>query len=135
MILVDAGPLVAIFDRDDRDHRRCASALEGLSAPMVTTWPALAEAMYILGDRTGWPGQDALWSLVLRQDLKLHGIDEPALRRARDLMNRYRGVPMDLADATLVAAAETLRTNRIFTLDADFGIYRMKGGKSFEVVP
>ncbi len=135
MILVDAGPLVAILDRGDQDHRTCASAIENLSAPMLTTWPALTEAMYILGDRTGWPGQDALWSLLLRQDLTLHGIDEPALRRARDLMNRYRNVPMDLADATLVAAAEALGQKRIFTLDADFGIYRMKGRKTFDVVP
>ncbi len=135
MILADAGPLVAILDRDDQDHGDCAAALEELSAPMVTTWPALSEAMYILGDRTGWAGQDALWSLILRHDLKLHAIDEPALHRARDLMNRYRSLPMDLADATLVVAAESLRVNRIFTLDADFRVYRLKSRRSFEIVP
>jgi uncharacterized protein len=135
MILADAGPLVAILDRDDQDHRAAASALERLSSPLVTTWPALAEAMYILGDRTGWAGQDALWSLILRHDLMLHPIDQAGLRRSRDLMHTYRSVPMDLADATLVAAAEELGQKRIFTLDADFRVYRLKGKKAFEIVP
>ena len=135
MILVDAGPMVAILDRGDQDHPTCMSALERLTSPLVTTWPALAEAMYILGDRTGWAGQDALWALVLRGDIRLHPIEEQALQRSRDLMHRYRSVPMDLADATLVAAAEALRQRRIFTLDADFRVYRMQGRKPFEIVP
>ena len=111
------------------------SAIERLASPLITTWPALAEAMYLWGDRAGWPGQDLLGRLIMRRDLVLHPLDEPALRRSRDLMKRYQSVPMDLADATLVAAAEELGATRIFTLDADFRIYRLKGQKPFELVP
>jgi predicted nucleic acid-binding protein len=135
VILVDAGPLVAILDRDDQDHRACAAALERLAVPLVTTWPAMTEAMYILGERTGWASQVYLWSLVLRRDLLLHHLEEPALRRSRDLMHTYRNVPMDLADATLVAAAEELGQRRIFTLDTDFRVYRLKGRRAFEIIP
>ena len=42
---------------------------------------------------------------------------------------------MDLADASLVVAAETLRLSRIFTLDTDFYIYQREGNQPFEVVP
>jgi predicted nucleic acid-binding protein len=50
-------------------------------------------------------------------------------------MDKYRSVPMDLADATLVALAESLGQKKIFTLDSDFEIYRMTGRKSFDIVP
>jgi hypothetical protein len=51
------------------------------------------------------------------------------------LMERYSDTPMDLADASLVAAAETLGLRRIFTLDSDFHFYRIGGSAPFEVVP
>jgi hypothetical protein len=47
VILVDAGPLIALLDRDDRDHERCVETLSGLTGPMLTTWPAVTEAIYL----------------------------------------------------------------------------------------
>jgi uncharacterized protein len=51
------------------------------------------------------------------------------------LMDRYRDQPMDLADASIVAAAEHLGTRRLFTLDGDFRIHRLADGSAFEIVP
>lgn len=51
------------------------------------------------------------------------------------LMEKYSDTPMDLADASLVAAAESQGLHRIFTLDDDFRVYRIKGTTAFEVVP
>ena len=135
MTLTDAGPLVALLDRGEVDHQRCVAALSGLSAPMLTTWPALTEAMYLLGDAGGWQGQHALWSLIERSDLAVANLDEALMRRSRALMAKYADRPMDLADATLVALAESLRLSRIFTLDSDFTNYRLRGRKAFEIVP
>lgn len=135
MTLVDAGPLIAIIDRNDDDHEPCVQALSRLTAPLVTTWPAFTEAMYLLGDRVGWMGQERLWQLAVRGDLNLAATGEQELERVRDLMERYRDLPMDLADATLVALAESLRLRRIFTLDSDFRVYRMNGRRAFEIVP
>ena len=50
-------------------------------------------------------------------------------------MEKYSDTPMDLADASLVAAAEGLGLHRIFTLDSDFQVYRINGSTAFEVVP
>src|SRR5439155_8046378 len=125
MTLADAGPLIALIDRDDDDHTAFVRALPRLSSPLITSWPAFTEAMYLLGDRVGWVGQEHLWRLVLRNDLSLMPIGLESLPRIHDLMEKYRDVPMDLADASLVALAESLRLNRIFTLDSDFRIYRI----------
>lgn len=135
MTLVDAGPLVAILDRNDVGHRRCVGALSELVGPMLTTWPAFTEAMHLIGARGGWRSQDKLWRLVLRNDLHIEAIDAPGLKRASELMQRYRDLPMDLADATLVVLAEARKVSRIFTLDKDFRVYRLHGRRAFEIVP
>jgi predicted nucleic acid-binding protein len=50
-------------------------------------------------------------------------------------MHKYRDLPMDLADASVVAAAETLGTRRIFSIDGDFLVYQRLDREPFEVVP
>lgn len=103
---------------------------------MITTWPVLTEAMYLLGDAGGWKAQNSLWTLLTRGDLVLDELDEELLRRSRSLMQKYSDRPMSLADATLLAVAEKLGVNRIFTLDSDFDFHRRRGGRErFERVP
>jgi hypothetical protein len=133
--LVDAGPLVALIDRSDADHRRCVEVLDEISPPLLTTWPAFTEACYLLGNRAGWAGQDALWRMAARDDLLIADLTPPLRQRSRDLMEKYRDTPMDLADATLVAIAEQRRLRRVFTLDRDFSVYRLRGRRSFDVFP
>jgi predicted nucleic acid-binding protein len=135
VVLVDAGPLIAMIDQDDRDHERCVTALRSLTGPILTTWPAFTEAMYLLGRRTGWVGQQSLWTLVARGDLLLADLTERVRDRAAQLMEKYQDVPMDLADATLVALAEARRLSRIVTLDRDFEVYRLHGRKAFKLLP
>jgi predicted nucleic acid-binding protein len=133
--LTDAGPLIALIDADEPDHERCRRALDQLRLPLLTTWPAFTEAMYLLGRAAGWKGQQALWRLNLRGDLNVASPSDATNARAAHLMERYADRPMDLADATLVALAEERDTKRIFTLDADFHVYRFKGRRRFEVIP
>lgn len=134
MILTDAGPLVALIDAKDPDHAACRAALAEMRAPLLTTWPAFTEAMYLLGDG-GWRAQQALWDRVADGALVIASDSDVDLARARRLMEQYRDLPMDLADATLVALAEHLETRRVFTLDSDFRVYRYKGRHHFDLVP
>ena len=106
MILTDAGPLVAIIDRGESSHRACVASLSELTGPMLTTWPAFTEAMYLLGEAGGWVARSALWGLVEQGDLEVALSDAGQLTRMRSLMHKYRDQPMDLADASLVALAE-----------------------------
>lgn len=135
MTLTDAGPLVALLDADEADHDRCSEALDLLRLPLLTTWPAFTEAIYLIGRGGGWTAQKALWQLVLREDLVIARPSKSATERAALLMEKYADRLMDLADATLVALAEERGDKRIFTLDADFGIYRLEGRRRFEIVP
>jgi uncharacterized protein len=133
--LTDGGPLIALIDADEADHRLCVDTLGQLSLPLVTTWPAFTEAMYPLARAGGATGRHALWTLVFSERLQIADLDRHALERSAALMDKYADRPMDLADATLVALAEQRGSRRIFTLDADFTIYRIHGRTRFEVVP
>ena len=133
-ILVVAGPLVALLHRDDQHHRKCVEALTEIRDPLVTVWPAFTEAMYLLN--FSWRAQDALWALVLEETVRLLPLDADDHARMRDLMKKYRMLPMDLADAALVAVAERERIRRVFTTDRrDFSIYRPAKLGKFMILP
>ncbi|NOT49510.1 MAG: PIN domain-containing protein [Acidobacteria bacterium] len=139
MILVDTSAFIAICDKaEGNNHRRCVEALYDFkqrNESLATTIPCLTEAMYFLHKTFGWTGQEKLWRLLEKNAFEVHhpNIDERV--RMHQLMSKYKDTPMDFADASLVAAAETLKTSNIFTLDSDFNIYRTIGKKSFEIIP
>lgn len=134
MILVDAGPLVALINADDVHHERCRDVLKSLREPMITVWPAFTEAMYLLGFSAN--AQDALWQLLESDVLWIGELTEDDHRRMRDLMRKYQDLPMDLADAALVCLAEREKMRRIFTIDRrDFSVYRPAAIGRFEIVP
>lgn len=134
MILVDAGPLIAILRPADEQHERCRSALALLREPMLTVWPAIAEAMYFLN--YSFEAQDALWQMLERGTVRLADLNADDYARMRYLMRKYRDLPMDLADAALVTVAERERINRIFTVDRrDFSVYKPAGMRRFDIVP
>jgi predicted nucleic acid-binding protein len=136
MILTDAGPLIAILDRGEEHHRACVDCLAHFTGPMLTTWPAFTEAMYLLGEAGGWIAQDALWALAHERDIEIaeQGLEERA--RMRVLMKKYQDRPMDLADASLVVLAEKRGLRDIFTLDhADFQVYRLNRRQPFRLWP
>lgn len=134
MILIDAGPLVALINTADRDHEACKSALERLSEPLGTVWPAVTEAMYLL--RGSWIAQKALCDMLEEHAVEILSLTAADLPRIRELMQKYRDLPMDLADAALVRVAERERIRRVFTLDRrDFTIYRPAGLGRFAILP
>ncbi len=135
MTLCDTGPLVALIDGDDPHHGSCVEALKRLPASsLVTTWPCLVEAMYLLRRAGGLVAQEELWGFFDDGLARLHESMPAEQTRMRELMRKYEDTPMDLADASLVAAAETLGLRQIFTLDRDFYAYRIKGRTSFEII-
>ena len=134
MILVDAGPLVALLDADDQYHKKCVAALKVLQEPLVTVWPPVTEAMYLLGDLP--KAQEALWEMLSRGALQLLPLDHTDVPRMRELMNKYADRPMDLADAALVRVAEREGIRKIFTVDRkDFGVYRLHGRVRPSLIP
>ncbi len=136
MTLTDTGPLIALLDKSQgAQHLRCRNALLSLPPPLVTTREVWTEAMYLIGREMSYPGQKALWRLRASGQLVLHESSSAEVDRMELLMEQYRDIPMDLADASLVVAAETLGLRRVFTLDRHFYAYRLADGSALEVVP
>ena len=133
-VLVDTGPLVALLDRSDPYHLTCQETLSSLDDSLVTVWPVVTEAMYML--RAYWQAQVALWEMIGAGGVEIIPLGIEDLPRMRELMRKYRDQPMDLADAALVRVAERERLRRIFTLDRrDFQIYRPSRIGRFAVLP
>jgi len=127
MILVDTGPFVALFDPQDAEHDNCKTILSATREPLFTTIPVLTEAFHLLTPNS--IGADRLRDFLLAGGASLWFMDQDATIRAFELMEQYGDHPMDLADASLIAAAESLRTTKVFTLDlADFQRYRVRRG-------
>ena len=127
MILLDTGPIIALFDPRDHKHKRCGEVLGGIRDRLVTTVPVITEAFHILSPES--QGSDRLRDFMEQDGLSVWYMDDAALRRAMELMESYRDQPMDLADASLIVAAERLKTRKVFTLDRrDFSTYRVKRG-------
>jgi predicted nucleic acid-binding protein len=134
--LTDTGALVELLDEDDAKHAACTAALNHLPAePLLTTWPCFTEAMYLLGAVGGHRYQAALWQLRSDGKLQLHDLTAAEGDRMAALMEKYRDRPMDLADASLIAVAESRKQRRVFTVDSDFHVYRLRDGKPLQVVP
>lgn len=133
-VLVDTGPLVALLDAGDRDHRRCVELAKGLRGDLVTTWPVMTEAMYLLAEAQ--EAQDALLAKVEDGAIQIAGLAAEDVPTLRALMRRYRDLPMDLADASLVRVGEREGMRQIFTLDRrDFTVYRTQTGTAFDLIP
>ncbi len=134
MILIDAGPIVAFFDKDDRYHALCVEILKEIREPLISTWPVITECFYLLN--FSWEVQDNLWLFMQRGGIEIYSLEKELVIHCRDLMKQYRDLPMDLADATLVALADALEIPKIFTLDhKDFSIYRFKQKRRFTLIP
>lgn len=130
-ILLDTGVIVALLDRRERYHRACAEALAGLGRPLATTEPVITESCYLLRRLPG--AAAAVLENVER------GIFQVPLRLAdtagpvRRLIEKYRDIPADLADATLIHLARELGTGDILTLDRHFTVYRRGGSRRFHL--
>jgi uncharacterized protein len=126
LILVDAGPLTAIVDLADQHHRVCAATLRDIDEPLATVWPPLTEAFHLLADVPNGP--EKIWEMFARGAVSLLRLDSDDLPRMRELMQKYKDRPMDLADAALIRVAERENIRKIFTVDQqDFSIFRLNG--------
>lgn len=133
-MLLDTGPLVALLDRSEKNHDACMDAFRGFRGRLLTTEPVLAEAVYLLGP--AFPLQKPALEFILRGGAEIVPLTQERLGRVIQLMEKYGDIPMDFADATLVALAEDTGIRHVFTLDRrGFTSYRIGSRKSFTIVP
>jgi uncharacterized protein len=134
VILVDAGPLVALVNRSDAWHEQCLATSKSFREPFFTVWPAVTEAVFLV--RRSLLAQSQILRIVESGEVRFADLDRSDIPRICELMAKYDDLPMDLADAALVRVAERERIRTIFTLDRhDFEIYRPARIGRFHIVP
>lgn len=133
-LLLDTGAFVAVVDRSERRHAECVAVLESWEGPILSTEAVLTETLYLVGPTL--PSQKACLEFFLRGAFVLIPSSQASLRRVAALIEKYQDVPMDFADATLVALAEESHVDHVFTLDRrGFSAYRIHGKKPFLMIP
>ena len=133
-LLLDTGAFVALADRSERRHTDCVAILEDWRGAIVTTEAVVTETLHLVGPQ--WRDQKLCLEFLLRGAFLLAPGSPASLRRVAVLMERYRDVPMDYADATLVALAEELDSDTVFTLDhRGFSAYRLGRRRPFRLLP
>jgi len=128
-ILIDSGPLIALFDRNDKYHLASIKFIKDNNSELVTSLASVTEALHLLDfnrnaqiDFLGWMNAGAV---------TLEPISSDDLQRIKELTIKYSDLPMDFADACLVLLGEKLNISTVATIDRDFDVYRLKGKKPF----
>lgn len=132
MIIADTGFWVALVRPKDLWHERAAAAFAGLNERLVTTWPVMSEAAYLIARYAGAAARLKLIDMWRNDGMEIVGLELSDAVRIRELMVAYADLPMDLADASLVLLAERLGDGRILSTDErDFRTYRWKNRRPF----
>ena len=133
-ILIDTGPLVALASEDDDHHARCAETLASLTPPLLTCWPTLTEAAYLLRRRPA--AIDKLFAAFGAGLFELLPLESGALADIAAILRRYQDAGLQLADAALIHLAERENIRTVFTLDRrDFSIVRLKRNRILKLIP
>ncbi len=128
-ILIDSGPLIALFDGTDKYHSVSVEFIKNNKSELITTIASITETLHLLDfsrkaqiDFLGWVNAGAL---------SIEQITSNDLVRIQELTIKYSDLPMDFADACLVLLSEKLNINGVATIDRDFDVYRLKGKETF----
>jgi uncharacterized protein len=133
-VLVDTGPLVAIMSRADEHHKICLETLHNLPGPMFSCWPVITEAAWLLRGEAG--AVPRLLNSISEGLLEFLALQSAESGQIAKLMEQYKDLRPQLADAALVYLAERDDFDLIFTLDRrDFSVYQRGRKRAFRIIP
>ena len=131
-VLLDTGVIVALIDRHERYHARCAAFVGRLERPLVTCEAVISESCYLL--RALPAGVEAVLENIERGMVQIPFQLSQSATPVRTLLKKYRDLPASLADACLIHLADLFDTGDILTLDQDFITYRWRRNHSFRLL-
>jgi len=130
--LLDTGVIVALLDRSEKHHDRCAAAIAELEQPLVTCEAVIGESCYLLQRLPG--AAETVLENVVRGVFQVPFQLSRSAVSVRSIMHKYRDQPADFADACLIHLADDLDTGEILTLDRDFELYRWRKNRPFHLL-
>ncbi|MCH9740850.1 MAG: PIN domain-containing protein [Epsilonproteobacteria bacterium] len=120
--IIDSGPLIALFDKNDKYHKTVLNFLEGFHGEFITTWSVITEVTHMLDFNLNVQIDFLKW--IELGAVTIYNIEQKELREIIRMMSKYTDVPMDLADSTLMYVAQKEKIQNIVSIDSDFDIYR-----------
>jgi predicted nucleic acid-binding protein len=127
-IIVDSGPLIALFDGSDRYHVQAITFLKSVRHRLITNLPVITEVVYVLDFSPAAQRDFLYWA---ERALRIDQNTVADMPRIRSILEKYADLPADFADASVVALAERLRTRFVASVDKDFTIYRLRHKQHF----
>ena len=131
-ILIDSGPLIALFDSSDKHHQKSVEFVKYNKFTLITTIASITETLHLLNFNRNAQIDFLEW--INRGGVEICNIEHSDFLRIKELTEKYKDLPMDFADSCLVLLAEKLRITSIATIDRDFSIYRINGKKRFNTI-
>ena len=131
-ILIDSGPLIALFDASDKYHSKAVNFIKNNKYPLITTIASVTETLHLLDFNRNAQIDFIEW--IHRGGVEIANIENTDFGRLKELTEKYHDLPMDFADSCLVYLAEKNNFNIIATIDRDFTIYRIKGRRKFTII-
>ena len=128
-IVIDSGPLIALFDKDDKYHHKALEFIKNLTGEVITNYAIITEVSHLLDFSTRAQVDFLRW--VFEGGLSIADIITEDLSRIIELTEKYPDLPMDFADASLVVLCERMKIRDIASIDKDFGIYRTRDKTAF----
>ena len=135
-LILDTGPLFAAMDRSDVDHDSCAALVEDAKEPIIVPAPVLVEIDWLAGRRLR---PDSFLSLLLDIEearLRVEDLRQTDYARARELVDRYRDLPLGFVDAAVLSIVERLGEPKLATLDhRHFTVVRPRHVPTLRLLP
>jgi len=120
--LIDAGPIIALFNKNDKYHKKIKNFLKKYEGKLTSTWPVVTEASHMLDFNIQTQIDFLTW--IQLGGVNIEAIENEDIGRIIELSKKYSDLPMDLADASLVVLSEKLKIKKIITIDSDYYVYR-----------
>jgi uncharacterized protein len=125
--LIDAGPIIALFDKDDKYHDIVLKFIKNFKGKLITSWPVITEVSYFLNFNINVQVDFYKW--LEKNAVHIINFTQNDLKRIIELTEKYSDIPMDLADCSLIMISEQLSITNIITIDSEYYIYRTKNKK------
>jgi uncharacterized protein len=125
--LIDSGPILALFNSKDKFHKLTLKFLKSYKGSLISTWPVVTDVIYLLSFSVDAQADFLEW--IERGSMVIKDLSIEDLKYIKNRMRKYKDIPMDLADASLMCISEKHAIEKIISIDSDFSIYKTTKGK------
>ncbi len=135
-LILDTGPLFAAMDRSDADHVRCAALIENANEPIVIPAPVIVEVDWLSERRLQVEAFLSLLDDIENKRLAVEELRIADYARSRELVDRYRDLPLGFVDAAVISIVERLGEAKLGTLDhRHFAVVRPRHVPTLRLLP